>query len=63
MTKKEIFNDAYADHMETWGPHCGAPKLVYKGHLDKLLLATRDYCFETITRIARREIEKLEEGL
>ena len=27
------------EHMETWGPHCGAPVEVYRGHLVKLVIA------------------------
>ena len=27
-----------ADHMATWGPHCGAPRSVYRGHVVKMLL-------------------------
>ena len=27
------------DHLETWGPHCGAPRAVYRGHLVKMLVS------------------------
>jgi hypothetical protein len=37
VSAKEEFMRQYKDHLETWGPHCGAPKSVFKGHLDKLL--------------------------
>ena len=31
------FEEEYQSHLDTWGPNCGDPKSVYKGHLDKLL--------------------------
>lgn len=31
------FDEEYASHMKIWGPHCGAPKSVYAGHLQVLL--------------------------
>ncbi len=33
------YPEEYADHLATWGSHCGAPKSVYKGHLDILIAA------------------------
>lgn len=30
---------AIRGHLETWGPHCGAPRYVYRGHLVRLLLS------------------------
>lgn len=35
------FAKEWESHMETWGPHCGAPKSVYEGHLRALLKAYR----------------------
>lgn len=29
---------AVADHLDTWGPHCGAPRNVYRGQLIKMLI-------------------------
>jgi len=26
------------DHLDTWGPHCGAPKEVYRGHLIQMII-------------------------
>ena len=34
--KKELEN-----HLETWGPNCGAPRKVYEGHLRELLRVHR----------------------
>ncbi len=39
--KKYEYTKAWNDHMETWGPHCGAPKSVYRGHLEVLIKAAR----------------------
>lgn len=27
-----------ASHLETWGPHCGAPRKVYLGHIVRMLI-------------------------
>lgn len=39
---QERYQEALANHLATWGPHCGAPLVVYTGHLNKLLEAQRD---------------------
>ena len=31
------FEDQLKNHLETWGPNCGAPLAVYQGHLMALL--------------------------
>lgn len=33
----EANSPALHDFMQTWGPHCGAPRSVFLGHLCKLL--------------------------
>jgi hypothetical protein len=40
------FLKAYEDHMEMWGPHCGAPIGVYAGHLRILLDSLIEACAE-----------------
>ncbi len=40
----EEFLQEYADHLETWGPNCGAPLGVYVGHLNILLRKLIDAC-------------------
>lgn len=30
--------EALHHFLETWGPHCGAPREVFRGHLVKMLL-------------------------
>ena len=30
------------DFLETWGPHCGAPREVFRGHLIHLILSIQD---------------------
>lgn len=37
------FSELLEDHLSTWGPHCGAPLEVYKGHLRTLLTAHADF--------------------
>ena len=32
---------AVADHMKTWGPHCGTSKEVYLGHIVHMLVRIR----------------------
>ncbi len=49
------YEDEYAEHMLTWGPHCGAPKSVYKGHLDKLLRTALDAVRERCAKMAEDE--------
>jgi hypothetical protein len=46
MSTFEKYKQAYLDHVATWGPNCGAPKSVYKGHLDSLLSAYREWLTE-----------------
>ena len=37
LTAKE----QYDEFLSTWGPHCGAPLSVLKGHLDALIRKVR----------------------
>lgn len=43
VTAEENFLRELADHLATWGPHCGAPQSVYEGHLRALLRAHAEY--------------------
>lgn len=49
--------EAYRDHLETWGPHCGAPKSVFQGHLEKLLEAHLYYVAELCSMTAAESIK------
>lgn len=31
-----------AHHLSIWGPHCGAPRAIYRGHLVRLLIDLAD---------------------
>ena len=46
------FDREYESHMATWGPHCGAPKSVYAGHLKVLIDAAIQAEREACARIA-----------
>ena len=50
----------YEEHLATWGPNCGAPFAVYKGHLDALLEDIRqremDRCCNVITSLAAAQL-------
>lgn len=45
----------YDSHISTWAAHCGAPKSVYIGHLEKLLQAAVKAEREACARIADSE--------
>jgi hypothetical protein len=53
-SKRDIFNEEYELHLSTWGPNCGAPLDVYKGHLDVLLKAARELAEEKIEAMYER---------
>jgi hypothetical protein len=43
VSYRDQYAKEYLDFMETWGPHCGAPKAVFKGHIDKLIATHKQY--------------------
>lgn len=45
----------YDSHISTWAAHCGAPKGVYIGHIEKLLQAAIKAEREACARIADSE--------
>jgi hypothetical protein len=45
------------NHLETWGPHCGAPLGVYAGHLRILLLSAQIDELERLGKWVRDERE------
>lgn len=47
-------------HLSTWGPHCGAPRSVFAGHLKVLILAllnNRDVSLNDMRQIVERECQ------
>ena len=44
----ENFAEALDLHLSTWGPNCGAPLAVYRGHLFKLLTSHAELCARSV---------------
>lgn len=45
--------DEYAAFLETWGEHCGAPRSVFRGHLNCLIRAELQLAGADVVRAAR----------
>ncbi len=48
---------AIHEHLSTWGPHCGAPRSVFAGHLKALIMAlikNRDLSLNDMIAIVER---------